>query len=191
MKTPTQCSVESCTRNVRSSGLCGPHYHRQRRHGDPTKGRVFDGERWDYMLKHMHDDCPKWPFSVNGGGRATIYDPSHGRERLMQQVVCEMTHGPRPDGHEASHKCGKGHLGCFGVSCITWKTVSANQMDRVRHGTSNRGTRQWMSKLSPELVDEIRSCDGSLTQSAMAERFGVSQSTISVIRSKKSWGWVS
>ena len=33
-----KCSVANCTRRVRSNGLCGAHYYRQRRHGDPLGG---------------------------------------------------------------------------------------------------------------------------------------------------------
>lgn len=32
------CSVEGCDRAVRHAGLCGAHYHRNRRNGSPTAG---------------------------------------------------------------------------------------------------------------------------------------------------------
>lgn len=32
---PKSCSVEGCERNARSGGMCGKHYQRWRKHGDP------------------------------------------------------------------------------------------------------------------------------------------------------------
>src|SRR5690625_3504708 len=38
MKPTRKCSIEGCDRPTRSSGWCGAHYARYRRHGDPLSG---------------------------------------------------------------------------------------------------------------------------------------------------------
>jgi hypothetical protein len=62
-------------------------------------------------------------------------------------------------------------------------------LDRIRHGTSNRGHRNGQSKLTEEDVKKIANLKGRLPQKELAEKYGVSISAISSIQLGRRWGW--
>lgn len=68
---------------------------------------------------------------------------------------------------------------------LRWGTPQENADDRIRHGTQARGEDSAQAKLTEADVLEIRA--SALSQSALAARFGVCQSRISLIRSGRSW----
>ncbi|KRA63113.1 hypothetical protein ASD85_06595 [Rhizobium sp. Root651] len=147
------------------------------------------GQPWQYMLDHMHDGCPKWPFARNSRGYGHIQ--CDGKVKDLHRVVCEIVHGPAPTpDHDAAHKCGLGHEGCFGADCIVWKTKTDNQADRVEHGTHDRGDRMWASKLTEDSVRQIRNMQGKKTQREIAEEFGISRPHVSMIQSHHAWSWL-
>lgn len=100
-------------------------------------------------------------------------------------LVLEAFVGPRPDGMEACHDpdpCRTNNC----VSNLRWDTPQANQRDRSRHGTSNRGERCGTAILTEAQVREIRcsvepGCE-------LARRYGVAQQTICGIRKGRTWG---
>lgn len=186
------CKIPGCGKggHVRR-GLCNKHYHRWRNHGDPNKAGNYAGrgEAMRFLLAHMHDDCPKWPFARDTNGYGNIQ--FKGRVTKVSRVVCELAFGPAPSPfHDAAHNCGKGHEGCFGASCIEWKTKAENQEDRIAHGTSNRGERHGLAKLSVDTVREIRRRAEFETQSAIARSLGISRGTVSDIVLRKRWAWL-
>ena len=97
--------------------------------------------------------------------------------------------GPPPTPkHEAAHEDGvplHNHH-----SNLRWKTKSENQMDRVRHGTSNRGERHAMCRLDEDRVRRIRTYLSSRNNRQISNLFGVSIGAIAGIREGRSWGWV-
>jgi hypothetical protein len=64
-------------------------------------------------------------------------------------------------------------------------------MDRVRHGTSNRGEKHWNAKLTEENVHLIRSIGGKANIQALANQFSVHTATIKSVIDRKSWEWLS
>lgn len=54
---------------------------------------------------------------------------------------------------------------------------------------SNRGTKNFKNKLTEQDVLEIFS-DTKATQQELAERYGVSQSTINHIKKSRTWAWL-
>jgi hypothetical protein len=63
-------------------------------------------------------------------------------------------------------------------------------MDRVLHGTSNRGERNGCACLSEGQVRQIIKVRGHEKQAVTADRFGVSKSTIGAIQQGKRWSWL-
>lgn len=130
------------------------------------------------------DDCLLWPFSTDGRGYGQF-----GHEGVMHKAhrfMCILAHGSQPNGHEAAHDCGNGL--CCNPRHLSWKTRSGNQRDRRRHGTDgpHKGKRH---KLTPEKVAEIRKLQGKETVTALAQRFGVTRSTIRQVHLRKTW-WI-
>lgn len=193
------CTVAGCKRNAHytangNRGWCRRHYSRWLNHGDPLGGRpTFKGEPQEFLsdtvLKYFDDDCLIWPYARNqlGYGHINI----DGSVHTVSRLVCIARHGPPPsDKHEAAHNCGNGHLGCVNPLHLRWATPHENQQDRVAHGTSNRGERAGLAKLTEEDVREIWQIKGTTPYPKIAEQFGVSASTISAIYNGYAWAWL-
>lgn len=186
------CSVENCHSPVLAKRLCNRHYIRWKKFGDPTRGRdrAAKGEPMAFLMNAMVSDtekCILWPFARKSEGQGCLW--VDGKLRVASQYVCEISHGPAPsETHQAAHSCGNGHLGCVNRKHLSWKTPSENQMDRVKHGTSNRGERHGLSKLTAEEVRLIRSMRGMKTHRELAAEYSVANQTIHEIMTRKIWG---
>lgn len=188
------CCEAGCTRPVKCRNLCNAHYQQALKAGRKTDGPgtnhgaplLFIEEvarRWD------RDECLLWPFSTSDSGYALVW--LEGRMTRVSRILCSEEHGPAPsDRHEAAHGCGKGHRGCINRHHLRWATPSENQADRIRHGTSNRGARHGLSKLSTNDVRRIRELARTRTRTAIADEFGLSVSTVCGIVNGKSWAWL-
>lgn len=128
---------------------------------------------------------------ASAGGRLSVVLNMNGEKmtRLVHQLVLEAFVGPRPPGMEGCHGPG----GAFDNRLVNlrWDSPSANQMDRVRDGTSNRGERQWQSKLTEADVLECRRryAAGERLRVLVSE-YGVTVGGMSNAVSGKTWYWL-
>ena len=90
---------------------------------------------------------------------------------------------PRPEGMECCHN--DGHPWNNHVSNLRWDTCKNNHADKVLHGTTNRGERCGTHKLTQAQVDAIRK--DTRLQRLIAADYGVRDSAISRIKSRKLW----
>lgn len=107
----------------------------------------------------------------------------------VHRLVLSAFAGPCPARMEGCHDDGNR---CNNRrSNLYWGTRKKNQADRVRHGTSNRGTRNGSAKLSEEAVKEIYEARlARVNQGLLAEKFQIDRSTISRIWSGSRWSSV-
>lgn len=184
------CKIQGCTEPAYSNGLCRLHYRRQR------KGLPLDlaakGKKQRWILKHADhagEDCLIWPFEVSDHGRGQVN--LDGRVMSAPRVMCIAAHGgpPSPNYH-AAHSCGKGHLGCMNPKHLSWKTPLENENDKRLHGTLRKGRDINTNKLTEQDVVKIRSDNWQTSGVDLAKRYGVTPSTISDIRRRKSWAWL-
>lgn len=187
------CKIEGCNRptKVKARDLCNLHYRRFQRHGDPLAGRVAHGELQRFIAEVAQSDektdCITWPYGGVKGSYGSAWSQKYKAMMHPHTQVCEMAHGHKPtEKHEAAHECG--NRTCVNPNHIRWATRSENQMDRVKHGTSNRGDAHGMSKLKPSDVHKIREMRQS--QRVIAREFGIDQSTVSQIKSGARWAWL-
>jgi len=175
-----------------SHGFCGKHAYRWRKHGDPLGGGTAKGDAIGWLfqnVEHLGTDCLAWPFSKDPNGYGQVR--YNGKGQGAHRVMCTLAHGEPPDAYQdASHSCGKGHLGCVNPRHLSWKTRAGNLQDRVDHGTIVRGEKSHGARLTEEDVRLIRGMKGQITQRELAEKFGVSPSQISLIHSGKKWAWL-
>ncbi|WP_165404971.1 hypothetical protein [Rhizobium leguminosarum] len=187
------CSIPDCGKSHKSKGYCAAHYWRFRKHGDPMGGGTPFGVPMRFIhevaLLHTGEECLPWPFGKDEHGYGKIN--VNGKMMRAHRYVCETVHGepPTPE-HEAAHSCGKGNEGCIAPGHLGWKTHKENMADMLIHGTSNRGERQWKSKLTEAEVREIIAMKGKETHRNMAKRFGVSSGAISNIHAGLGWAWL-
>jgi len=190
------CSVTDCKGNANytkrgARGMCGAHYQRFMTYGDPLAGGVRHGEPLEWLnanAEHDGADCLLWPFSFYPDGYGQIR--YLGAPTKASRVMCIIAHGAPDHGNEASHSCGKGHLGCVNPKHLRWDTPKGNCADRTDHGTETRGEDQWAAKLTEANVVEIRAYRGPMTQREIAEQYGVSRMTISDVLHCRTWAWL-
>ena len=128
-------------------------------------------------INHLGDDCLPWPFSGNHKGYGQV--SYGGKVSKAHRVMCILAHGFPPTlKHQASHSCGNGHLGCVNPRHLSWQTNSQNQLDRRRHGTTQRDVGLNPRKLSKKSIAEIKALRGITPTLELARRYGVVHGTI-------------
>lgn len=189
------CSVDGCGKAARTRGYCLAHYGRFYRHGDPlgAGGRTPKGEPERYfcevVLAYDGDDCLPWPYAGDGKGYGVMN--VDGKVTYIHRRVCERAHGPAPTpSHKATHSCGNGDKACCTKRHLRWGTQKENMADTIIHGTAPRGERHGCAKLTEADVRAIRSLKGTAFQRDIAAKFGISRTSVSVIQSRKNWGWL-
>jgi hypothetical protein len=121
-----------------------------------------------------------YPFvNLYRAGRPTMVDV----HRLV--LLAFVGKPPKPD-MECAHGDGD-TLNCA-ITNLRWATHRDNLADCVAHGTSNRGERHGMAKLTASQVLAIRADRRS--HSACAAEFGISRGNVTHIKSGKAWSWL-
>lgn len=122
----------------------------------------------------------------NGGYKIlNLYTNGKGRMRYVHVIVATAFHGPRPSrDHEAAHA--DGNKANNHRDNISWKTRAENAADKVIHGTTNRGDRNGMSKISESQADEIRRrFSGGELRATIAKDFGITKYGVSYIARRR------
>lgn len=195
----TSCAVTECSSNAHRDangreGYCVKHFKRWKTHGDPHKVGKCPSPAKDWLFAHVlhdRDDCLIWPFATNPYGYATVSRPNNGTLALASTLMCELANGHKPTiRHECAHSCGRGAFGCVNPRHLRWATPTENQRERVDHGTSNRGTRQWAARLTEDDIHAIRRAADTETMTSIAKRHKISPSHVSKIVSRDAWAWL-
>ena len=195
----TTCSVASCDRSAHFTaggrgGLCSTHYKRKLKNGDPNLVGRRSSPAIDWVeahVSHPGDECLIWPFHIGKDGYGRVHERRTGKLMTTSRMMCIMAHGePESEKLQAAHSCGNGSQGCVNPRHLYWTDHTGNQADRVKHGTTNRGQRQWQAKLTEADVREIRALRGLESQASIARRYRLDQSTVSNIMRRKNWAWL-
>lgn len=205
-----RCAGPGCTRPVVAKGLCHAHLKQQYKGRELTpliRSLPFRERFWKYVNKdgptqpHMTTPCWVWVAQRNPQGYGRVRDPELNRVSLAHRVAWRLAHGADPNELFVCHHCD--NPGCVRADHLFIGTNTDNMRDakrkgRVAHGPTSgaqrhpemlaRGSRHGMVKLTVSQVREIRAAVS--TQSALAERFGVSRTTIGKIRSRMAWVWL-
>lgn len=106
---------------------------------------------------------------------------------LAHQLVAEAFLGPKPfPAAEVCHKDGMRNNNHW--SNLRWDSCKGNHADKVRHGTHSRGERGPRAKLTTAQAQSIRErAAAGAHQRALADEYGVEQSTISRVVRRRSY----
>lgn len=124
------------------------------------------------------DGCWFWIAAKNAHGYG-IFVGGNGRTVLAHRLAYELFIGPIPDDLQVNHSCDT--PACVNPDHLWLGTQLDNIRDRDAKGRTKKGGT--FQKLSPEIHDEIRRryAVGDISQGALAEAYGVSQTSISSI----------
>jgi len=188
------CSVGGCNRKHVAGGYCGAHYQRVKATG---KAGAVDlrpyGEALQWLMDHADyglDDCLIWPFSCNDTGYGQLNNG--GRTERAHRRMCIIAHGRPPfRGAQAAHSCGRGSSGCVNPRHLRWATRQENMAEMSEHGHSNRGSKSPQTTLVDVDVRAIRlAAEQGESQRSISQRYGISQTGVSLIVRRKNWGWL-
>jgi hypothetical protein len=144
---------------------------------------------WAKVLRRGEDDCWEWTGNHHsqGYGKVSI---SHTQTKLAHRVAWELTYGPIPEGMIVRHKCrGK----CVNPRHLELGTDADNARDKIRDGTSRRGTEAYNHILTEDQVREIRRRLREYERGMIArlgEEYGVCRQVIGDIKRGKTWAWL-
>lgn len=151
-------------------------HHKRRANG---KCCAFDGE-WRRISPGKHPKKGHLLFQLwNDQGVKAFW----GHRLVLLAFV-----GPCPPGMEGCHFPDRNPENNR-LENLRWDTKEANEADRIAHGTDNRGSKHGMSKLTEELVREMRRLydSGACVQKALCDRFGVNASTVNSVVRRHTW----
>jgi len=141
-------------------------------------GHVFSGKRGQWKRLAPTPRGKYLAVSLYTGGRQLLTG--------IHVVVCRAFHGDPHEGQEVRHLDGKRHNNR--ADNLAWGTRSEIMADKIRHGTSQIGSRNPNSALTEADVIAIK---GALaageTQTSIATRYGVTQANISAIHKGLTW----
>lgn len=137
--------------------------------------RGYRGPRTTFVVEDRGyvTPCHIWQGAIKRNGYGAQWSPTRKTQTSAHVVAWEEAHGPVPDGHELDHLCRV--RACVRVDHLEPVTHAEN----IRRGSS--------TKLTPELVAEIRRLRGSLTQAQIASRLGVAKHAVADIHAGRKW----
>lgn len=193
MGTTRICIMDGCGKPMFCRHLCRKHFKYASYHGLPLPPRIKGSKsQLDAAIQEgvspKDDECVFWPFGRTSDGIAYRTNGFQFSGAVPREV-CWIVNGPPPEPHyHAAHSCGNGHLGCVSSRHLSWKTPKENTSDKWGHGTMLLGETHPNSKFTDTDIIDIRaSLEGGETGRSVAARYGVTPSTISHIRLRKTW----
>lgn len=133
------------------------------------------------------DNCWEWGATILDSGYGQVW--AWGKRRRAHRVSWQLVHAsPLGDNDLVLHRCD--NRKCVRPEHLYVGTHEENMRDRSERDRVHRpkGIAHPSAKLTEDDVRVIRTLPA--TQRALAEKFGVSQATISLIRQRKHWGHV-
>ena len=124
---------------------------------------------------------------VNQSGYKTVrlYRQGHGRTYQVHSLVAEAFIGPRPAGNDVRHGP-QGRL-VNTPENLCYGTRAENLRDRDRDGTHQRGHKGPGAKLTLKQAKTIKQLKGIEPSQVVADRYGVSYSTVCMIWRGVTW----
>ena len=127
------------------------------------------------------DECWLWTGAKLKGGHGIFWDGS--KNVTAHRFLYELTVGPIPEGLCGCHRCDV--PACVNPAHIFLGTKSENNKDRDSKGRTAFGVRTGHAKLGE--VDVAKILADPRSRRRIAADYGVVQSTVTKIKSGKSW----
>lgn len=153
-----------------------------------SHGRIKS--QWHHQ-KHKEEHILKTWVDRNGYHHIKLCNGDgvkHGRQ--VHVLVCEAFNGNRPAGKHCAHGDGNPQNNYF--KNLRWATPKENCSDRKLHGTENIGERNGFSRLTVEIVREIKHLlRTGVRAKDIAALFQICPSHVAQIKNQKLWKHIS
>lgn len=188
---PKTCTVDGCATPTRRKELCEKHYQRKRKNGDPLATKrpglgLTPAERLERGTDKT-GDCWLWTAGGVRYGKTSV----NGKAKAAHVLAYELAHGQIAEGLVVRHSCDTPK--CVKPSHLSVGTNAQNSHDMTTRDRQAKGIRQHCAKMSDATVRECREAyfSGEATVTQLAQRYGLSRSTIGKIVTFKTWKHVS
>lgn len=186
------CCIKGCDKPVVAVGLCNKHWRRNKRFGSPVLVNRTSGffigmtpaERFFAQVKKADgDNCWSWTAARDKDGYGMFRGEWLGvlHKRAHRFSWSYHNNAEIPDGGVICHSCDNPQ--CCNPAHLRVGSHLDNQREKWAKGRANHRTPA--AKLTPEMVREIRAAVGY--QRDIAAKYGVTQTTVSDIKRRRSW----
>jgi hypothetical protein len=141
----------------------------------------------DKVSPEPNSGCWLWAGDALTSGYGVVWISDIPRQRaLAHRVSYEHHKGPIPDSMFVCHKCDV--PACVNPDHLFLGTNAENTNDKVAKGRQMKGQNVPSSKLTDEIVKDIRAsvANGS-TQKQMCDKYGIAPGTMSFVINRKTW----
>lgn len=144
----------------------------------PLEIRFWNRVNKDGPIHPTHGRCWVWtgPVMPNGYGQINV----KGKNCYVHRCSFLIHFGSIPDGSVICHHCDNKR--CVNPSHLFSGSQKDNRLDSVKKDRHSRGTRQWIAKLTDDLVREIRRRYKSKSRkdgaTALARELGLSHQSV-------------
>lgn len=145
---------------------------------------------WDHVDKRGPDECWQWMKGKSKGGYGVLWIKEEGKVMAAHRYVMSMGAKKIPEGLYVCHHCD--NRSCVNPAHLFLGTPLMNTHDAMkkkRHKPPPRQQPKW-TKLTPEIVREIRLHLPWLPLVTIAKKFKIGRSTVANIKYKNSWAHV-
>jgi hypothetical protein len=142
---------------------------------------------WLKVGKGAPDECWTWNGGKDRAGYG-VFTPVRGTGHIAaHRYAYELEHGAIPEGAYICHTCD--NPSCVNPSHLFAGTQADNARDAFEKGRTARGAKSGHARLTDAQVLEIRHRyeRGGISQQALADEYGVTQTNIGLIVRRKNW----
>jgi HNH endonuclease len=150
-------------------------------HDDASAARF-----WAKVDRGDGSGCWLWTGATEFGGYGHL--TRNQRDKTAHRFSWELHYGPIPKGRLVCHWCDVKL--CVRPDHLWLGTNDQNMADAKAKGRMHLGEAHGMAKLTSNAVDDIRRrAAAGATQASLAREYGVHQSAISNVVTRRNWGW--
>jgi len=185
MPTGGACPTDRCEGTIAARGLCENCRWAQRQGKDPALRRGLNPPKpLEERYVVTDSECWEWTGTRTNGYGEAFYN---GKKGAAHRLAYEKWVGPIPEGLLIRHKCD--NPPCINPDHLEPGTIKQNAEDMVRRGRSGVGEAGSRAKLTETQVHQIRDEYeyGVMGYRRLAEKYGVTQTTIKYIVIRKTW----
>ena len=154
---------------------------------------LSDAKRFNSKCLRDGSGCLKWTGALFDSGYGAF--KLGGKGRRAHRIAWVLAYGKIPDGAYVLHSCD--NRACVDPEHLFLGDHVSNMADmvakkRAARGAANGAAHRCTTKLGPDAVRMVRAwLSEGIPQRDIASHFGVSQSTVSQIRTGRVWAHVS